>query len=290
NVLSPSDAICSGIGMVHQHFMLVGTLTVIENIILGDEDTKIFGIIDYSSSRKKLDELIKNFGLGINLDSKFETLPVGIQQKIEILKILFRNSGILIFDEPTAVLTPQETDELFTLLRKLKNEGKTIILITHKLGEVLSISDRVTVLRHGKVTGEKNTSETTAHELAELIVGGSLPPKEEKVKSSSKIKVLEVKNITVRNDRKTNAVKNASFEIYTGEIFGIAGVEENGQAELIEAIGGLREIQNGKIRINGKKNISHMPANRLKHGIVSQYSLSKNVLHGRTREKKFALG
>src|SRR3990172_2474718 len=243
---SPADAINLRIGMVHQHFMLVGTLTVLENIILGDEDVTFGGILNLSAARKRLSELIKTFSLDINLNSKIETLPVGIQQKIEILKVLYRNSDILIFDEPTAVLTPQETDELFTLLKNLKQNGKTIILITHKLGEVMSVSDTVTVLRHSKTAGERITSQTNRNELAEMIVGGIIPSPEVKSKPEETKIILSIKNLVVESDRNVHAVNNISFEIKSGEIFGIAGVEGNGQSELVEAINGLIEIKSGE--------------------------------------------
>jgi len=285
---SPSDAISLGIGMVHQHFMLVGTLSVLENIILGSENTyAAVGFINYSFAKKKLQNLLNNFRLKIDINSLVETLPVGIQQKIEILKILYRNSEIIIFDEPTAVLTPQETEELFELIKNLKGEGKTIILITHKLGEVISISDSVTVLRHGKKTGDKITSETNQSELAEMIVGGALPETKERSKSDEETRILTVENLVVQNDRKTDAVNNISFEISSGEIFGIAGVEGNGQIELIEAINGLRKIRKGKVHINGSEIISHIPADRHKHGIVNDFDLSENVLLGRHEEKQF---
>ena len=312
---SPADAINLRIGMVHQHFMLVGTLTVLENIILGDEDVTFGGILNLSAARKRLSELIKTFSLDINLNSKIETLPVGIQQKIEILKVLYRNSDILIFDEPTAVLTPQETDELFTLLKNLKQNGKTIILITHKLGEVMSVSDTVTVLRHSKTAGERITAQTNRRELAEMIVGGIIPSPEVKSKPEETKIILSIKNLVVESDRNVHAVNNISFEIKSGEIFGIAGVEGNGQSELIEAINGLREIKSGEINTyppsplqngEGKKTdklsasppplhvergsggeVSHIPANRHKHGMVKDYKLYENILLGRQREKRF---
>jgi len=289
---SPSDAISFGIGMVHQHFMLVGTLTVLENIILGDEDVYFGGILNLASARRKLEELIKTFRLNIDLNSKVENLPVGLQQKIEILKILYRKSEILIFDEPTAVLTPRETDELFTLMKNLKREGKTIILITHKLGEVLSISDTVTVLRHGKVVGEKKISDTNQTELAEMIIGGLIPSTEEKSKPEKSRAIISVKNLIIESDRNINTVNGVSFEIRSGEIFGIAGVEGNGQTEIVEAINGLREIKSGEIRFPklefGKQGtVSHIPADRLKHGMVKEYKLFENVLLGRQNENRF---
>ena len=339
SILSPSDAISLGIGMVHQHFMLVGTLTVLENIILGDEDVFFGGILNLSAARKRLEELIKTFRLNIDLNSKVENLPVGLQQKIEILKILYRKSGILIFDEPTAVLTPQETDELFTLMKNLKQDGKTIILITHKLGEVLSVSDSVTVLRHGKVVSEKNISETNQTELAEMIVGGLIPPVENKLISENSKVIISVKNLIIECDTRYNIVNGVYFEIHSNEIFGIAGVEGNGQTELVEAINGLREIKSGEIKFyadtshlcesstrrvvdqtplpdrqaglqngdwrNSKKLsdsfpplfkergsggevvVSHIPADRHKHGMVKEYKLFENVLLGRQNENRF---
>ena len=298
-ISSPSGAIDLGIGMVHQHFMLVGTLTVLENIVLGYEDVSFGGLLNLSAARKKLDALIKAFNLNIDLNIKIENLPIGIQQKIEILKVLYRKSNILIFDEPTAVLTPLETEELFGLFRGLKQQGKTIILITHKLGEVLTISDSVTVLRHGKAAGEKITAKTNRTELAEMIVGGSVPSAEQKSKQPGTKIILDVKNLVVESDKKINAVNDISFQINSGEIFGIAGVEGNGQTELAEAINGLRNIKSGEIkftnpRLRGeefgkkrKREISHIPADRHKHGIVNDYKLFENVLLGRQEEELF---
>ncbi len=293
---SPSAAIHLGIGMVHQHFMLVGTLSVLENIILGDETTT-FDFIDYKSSEKKINSITQNFNINIDLKKKVETLPVGIQQKIEILKILYRNADILILDEPTAVLTPQETDELFNTLKELKREGKTIILITHKLGEVLSISDSVTVLRHGKLAGEVKTASTNKNELAKLIVGGEstgesdFPSKQSHIENEKVI--LSLNNVTVLNDKKIDAVRNVSFQIKSGEILGIAGVEGNGQTELIEAINGLRKLSEGELLINGKNPnsrypIAHIPADRHKNGVVMEYSVADNVMLGRERENIFS--
>ncbi len=290
---SPAKAISLGIGMVHQHFMLVGTLTALENIILGDEITKAFGLIDFKSCEAKINELTKNFNISIDLKAKVETLSVGIQQKIEILKILYRNADILILDEPTAVLTPQETDELFVTLNELKSKGKTIILITHKLGEVLAISDNVTILRQGKVAGEIETSQINKNELAKLIVGEELEYIQNKEHKVTDRVILSVKNLTIINDDGIEAVIDISFEIKEGEILGIAGVEGNGQTELIEALNGLRKYQNGSISINGviiNKNypIAHIPADRHKHGIVMEYSIAENMILGREGEEKFS--
>jgi simple sugar transport system ATP-binding protein len=295
SIHSPAEAIKLGIGMVHQHFMLVSTLSVLENIILGDEVTGAFDTIDMKRCRQKVKKILNSFDISIDLEEITGRLPVGIQQKIEILKLLYRNADILILDEPTAVLTPQETDELFKTLMELKNEGKTIILITHKLGEVLAVSDTVTVLRKGKVTGVLETSKTNKAELAELIIGEKLIQVDTKISHPTKKIILEVSGLTVKNERSFRAVRDVSFVISAGEILGIAGVEGNGQTELVEAISGLRKIESGSIKINGntitgKTEIAHIPANRHKHGMVAEYTLSENILLGREKEKRFSTG
>jgi ABC-type uncharacterized transport system ATPase subunit len=287
---SPSDAIKLGIGMVHQHFMLVNPLSVEENIILGNEDAKKFGILDYKSSENKIAKLVHDFSIDIDIKEKIENLPIGLQQKVEILKILYRNAEILILDEPTAVLTPQETDTLFGTLKELKSQGKTIILITHKLDEVMQISDSVTVLRRGEVTGRLNTKDTSIIDIARLMVGEELP-EEERKKTIPGSEILKVTNLTVLNDKGTVAVKNISFSVNGGEIFGIAGVEGNGQTELIEAVTSLRETAGGEITVEGNsigiQTVSHIPSDRHKNGIVMDFSISENVMLGRQNEKKF---
>lgn len=291
-ISSPADAIKLGIGMVHQHFMLVSTLSVLENIILGDEVTGTLGNIDLKRCRQKINHIIKSFEINVDLDAVTGTLPVGIQQKIEILKILYRKAEILILDEPTAVLTPQETEELFKTLADLKNDGKTIIIITHKLGEVLSISDSVTVLRRGKVTGELVTSNTDKAELARLIVGSELETSGSKENQPGEEVVIHIENIYAKNSRGSNALQAVSLAIRKGEILGIAGVEGNGQTELAEIICGLREKASGKISINGNVQdeipIAHIPADRHKHGMVKEFSLAENVILGREQENKFS--
>lgn len=292
-ISSPADAIKLGIGMVHQHFMLVNTLSVLENIILGDEITGAFDTIDMNRCRQKVKKILNSFDISIDLEEVTGRLPVGIQQKIEILKLLYRNADILILDEPTAVLTPGETDELFKTLKELKKEGKTIILITHKLAEVLEVSDRVTVLRRGKVTGVIQTAMTDTTELSELIIGGKFVHQDAKTDSPGAKIILEVSGLTVKNERTIEAVRNVSFGISAGEILGVAGVEGNGQTELIEAACGLRKIETGSIKINGneitgKTEIAHIPANRHKHGMVAEYSLSENILLGRESEQQFS--
>lgn len=293
SIHSPAEAIKLGIGMVHQHFMLVSTVSVLENIILGDEVTGAFDTVDIRRCRKKVKSILNSFDISIDLDETTGRLPVGTQQKIEILKLLYRNADILILDEPTAVLTPRETDELFRTLRELKKEGKTIILITHKLGEVLEVSDMVTVLRRGKVTGVLQTAKTGRTELSELIIGEKFIQQDAKTDNPGARIILEVSGLMVKNERSFPAVRDVSFEISAGEILGIAGVEGNGQTELIEAVCGLRKIESGSIKINGREitrntAIAHIPANRHKHGMVAEYSLSENILLGRENEPQFS--
>ncbi|HMQ80989.1 MAG TPA: ABC transporter ATP-binding protein [Ignavibacteria bacterium] len=293
SIHSPAEAIKLGIGMVHQHFMLVSTLSVLENIILGDEITGAFDTVDIRRCRQKVKSILNSFDISIDLDETTGRLPVGTQQKIEILKLLYRNADILILDEPTAVLTPRETDELFRTLRELKKEGKTIILITHKLGEVLEVSDMVTVLRRGKVTGVLQTAKTGRTELSELIIGEKFIQQDSKTDNPGARIILEVSGLMVKNERSFPAVRDVSFEISAGEILGIAGVEGNGQTELIEAVCGLRKIESGSIKINGREitrntAIAHIPANRHKHGMVAEYSLSENILLGRENEPQFS--
>lgn len=289
---SPSKAISLGIGMVHQHFMLVDTLNVLENIILGNEDTKFGGLLDLHPAINRIRELIKNYNINIDIDEKIENLPVGLQQKVEILKILYRDAEILILDEPTAVLTPQETDELFKSLRDLKKQGKTIILITHKLNEVKSISDSVTVLRRGKLAGVLETGKISMDEIAKLMIGEDYFYKEEKPPGISGEQLLNVQNLSVKNDEGTETVENVSFSIAGGEILGLAGIEGNGQTELIEALTSERKIENGTYTFRGKSldkiMIANIPANRQKEGIVKEFSIAENIILGRQKEKNFS--
>ncbi len=218
---SPSKAISLGIGMVHQHFMLVDTLTVLENIVLGDEGTFFLGAVNYKMAASRISEILRDFEINIDLQTKTGNLPVGTQQKIEIVKLLYRNADILILDEPTAVLTPQESEDLFKTLRELTAGGKTIILITHKLGEVLAVSDSVTVLRRGKVTGVVETHATDVTGLANMIVGGVMEQVlRSETKPGDKV-ILNVENLTVKSDKKTTAVNNITFSISECEIYGI---------------------------------------------------------------------
>lgn len=289
---SPAKAIELGIGMVHQHFMLVNPLTVLENIILGDEKTKYGGLLDLPSAKIKIQSLTESYNINISSGDKIEDLPVGLQQKVEILKILYRNAEILILDEPTAVLTPQEIDELFNTLSELKFKGKTIILITHKLDEVMRVSDSITVLRHGKITGVLKTDKTTKEEIAKLMVGEDYKYTEEKSDVQEGGELLKVQNLSVLNNRGVETVKNVSFSIRKGEMLGIAGVEGNGQNELIEALAALRKICRGTITFRGKNIeqhvIANIPANRHRDGIVMDFSIADNIILGRHKEKKFS--
>ncbi len=288
----PRDAIAKGIGMVHQHFMLVNNLSVAENVVLGSETSR--GILfDLKMARAKVEELSKNYGLIVDPMAKIEDLPVGMQQRVEIIKTLYRGAEILILDEPTAVLTPQETQELFEILRRLKSSGKTIIFISHKLEEVMEISDRITVMRQGKVVGVLNKCETNPREIARLMVGRDVVFTVEKQPAKPGEVVLKVENLWVKDYRNLDAVKGVSFEIKAGEIYGIAGVAGNGQTELVEAITGLRRVENGKVFFLGqdvtnkpvkelrKMGMAHIPEDRHKYGLVLQFPAYYNVILGR---------
>src|SRR6056297_2797472 len=250
---SPKDAIDFGLGMVHQHFMLLDPFTVTENIILGAEPGK-FGTIDYKQAREEVKAMSEKHGLKVDPDATVESLSVGLQQRVEILKTLYRKANILILDEPTSVLTPQETDELFKVIRNLVNKGKTVIFITHKLREVMEISDTVTVLRKGKLTGFKPTSETNENEIARMMVGRDVLLRVDKKAIESEQKpILEIEDLVSTDNRGLVALNQISFEVKPGEILGIAGVQGNGQSELIETITGLRKIERGIIKIKSKK-------------------------------------
>lgn len=292
---SPADAIQLGIGMVHQHFMLIPPLTVVENIILGNEPTSYVQIIDRLKAEQSVTALSESFHLAIDPKAKIESLSVGMQQRVEILKLLYRNAEILILDEPTPVLTPQEIDDLFETLLHLKHQGKTIILITHKLNEVMSITDRVTVMRHGKVIASIPTKETNQQELARMMVGRDLIPLQASLTTSSSEIGLALERISALNDRHLPALHDISLTIAKKEILGIAAIEGNGQSELIQVITGLRVPSNGKILIDGidilhsKTNIpvSHIPEDRQKRGLVLEFTLKENILLGRQNEKQF---
>ncbi|WP_209475442.1 ABC transporter ATP-binding protein [Thermococcus stetteri] len=296
---SPSDAIAKGIGMVHQHFTLVEVFDALHNIILGMEGHGLFSKIDVENARKKLQKLMDELNFQVPLDVPVENLPVGVQQRIEILKMLYRNVDVLILDEPTAVLTPIEVEELFRVLRQLKAEGKTIIFISHKLNEVMEITDRVTVIRRGEVIGTVNTSEATPQLLARMMVGRDVVLRLEKPPAQPGKSVLRVENLWVKGDRGEDAVKGLSFEVRAGEIFGIAGVEGNGQTELIEAITGLRKVEKGRVLIEDKDvtgktpkelydlGMAHIPEDRTHMGLVLDMTVTENSILGLHWRKKF---
>ena len=302
-IKSPHQSILSGIGMVHQHFMLVENFTVLENIILGFEGEFVFGE-KLNDAKKNLEKLCKDYNLQIDLDATISDLSVGFRQRVEILKALYRQAEILILDEPTGVLTPQEVDELFKILRSLKNEGKTIILITHKLNEIMDLTNKVTVMRQGEIVGEKLTQDTTKEELAEMMVGRSVLLRIDKQKTKVGNIVLEVKNISVKDDLDVERVKNVSFELKGGEILGLAGVTGNGQTELLEALSGIRKIDSGEIKLEGKiissvdqhsnprqlreRDVSHVPEDRQRMGLITEFNASENIIFGYHHQSPFS--
>lgn len=289
NITNPNIANDLGIGMVHQHFMLVDPLTVTENIILGKEPTK-FGTINLKEASQEVKRISEQYGLQVDPNAKIADISVGMQQRVEILKTLYRGAEILIFDEPTAVLTPQEITELISIMKKLIAEGKSIILITHKLKEIMEVCDRVTVIRKGKGIGTVDVKDTNPDHLASLMVGREVVFKTEKAPSKPKQEILKIENLTVNDSRHVNAVNNLNLTVRAGEIVGIAGVDGNGQSELIEAITGLMHSQSGKIVLNDKditnlkprkvteSGIGHIPQDRHKHGLVLDYSMSENMV------------
>lgn len=289
---SPHDAIALGIGMVHQHFMLVDTMTVAENIILGAEPGSALSL-DISTASAEIQRLSEEFKLAVNPHAVIERLSVGQQQRVELLKALYRRARLLILDEPTAVLTPQEVEEFFAILRRMREQGKTVVIITHKLAEVLAISDEVTVMRDGKVVGGVQTKATNAAELARMMVGREVLLRVEKADATPGSAELQVTNLSVAG-REGKAVDNVSFEVRKGEIVGIAGVEGNGQTELIEALAGLvehsklsgaiklegRDITKEGARIRRELGIAHIPEDRHRRGLLLEFDLAENSILG----------
>lgn len=291
NIRNSHDAIDRGIGMVHQHFMLIPPLTVAENIILGLEPTKNGGLLKMEEAIKKIRDISEEYGLQIDPEAKVETLSVGLQQRVEILKALYRGAEILILDEPTAVLTPLEVRSFFTILKRLVEQGKTIIIITHKLNEVLEISQEVTVMRSGKRVGNLPTSEATSEKLATLMVGRDVLLRVKKKPCKPGKAVLKVDNASVKVDGHS-MLNNVSLEVRAGEVLGIAGVEGNGQTEIVEILTGLRKLESGKVFYHGNDitnfparkikelKIGHIPADRKAHGFVPGYSNAENMILG----------
>ena len=285
---SPSKAASLGIGMVHQHFMLVEAFTVAENIILGSEMTKN-GVLDIARATREINELSERYGLAVAPSAKVADISVGAQQRVEILKTLYRGADILIFDEPTAVLTPSEIDELMAIMKNLVKEGKSIILITHKLDEIRAVSDRVTVIRRGKSIETVEIAGATNADLAEMMVGRSVSFKTEKQPAQPKEVVLSIQDLVVKENRGVPAVKNLSLDVRAGEIVGIAGIDGNGQSELIQAITGLRKIESGSVELKGQSivglhprqitemSVGHVPEDRHRDGLVLEMMISENI-------------
>jgi simple sugar transport system ATP-binding protein len=289
---APRDAIRLGIGMVHQHFMLVETLTVTENIVLGAEPVSRVGIIARDRARERVVELSERYGLKVEPDARVLDLSVGMQQRVEILKALYRDARVLILDEPTAVLTPQEVDDLFNIVRQLVTQGLAVVIITHKLDEVMKFADRIVVMRSGKVVGETTPSASTEQSLATMMVGREVVLRVEKTTATPGDVLLEVEDLHVRDDRKLEAVRGMSFSVRRGEVVGIAGVDGNGQTELVDAIVGLRRPESGTIKLGGRDithestaktieaGVSHVPADRHRRGLVLEFDLIENVVLG----------
>lgn len=289
-IYSPSDAISNGIGMVHQHFMLIPVFTVTENVMLGEEETRgIGGFLNRRSASQKITDISEKFGLEVEPKSMVGDLPVGIQQRVEIIKLLYRNADILIFDEPTAVLTPQETDGLFQIMRSLTAQGKSIIFITHKLKEVLEIADNITVIRRGKVVGSTTPDQADTNKLAEMMVGREVALEIDRTSATVGETVVNVKDLVLLDDQDQLAVDQVSFEARSGEILGIAGVQGNGQTELVEAITGLRKTLSGQILFEGKDitnatprqitelGSAHIPEDRQRDGLVLDFPITDNL-------------
>ena len=287
---NPADAIARGIGMVHQHFMLVPVFTVTENVMLGLEQTNNLGLLDREAARKKVLDLSERYGLQVDPDAVVEDLPVGVQQRVEILKALYRGADCLILDEPTAVLTPAETRDLFAVIKSLKEDGRSVVFISHKLKEVLGIADRVTVLRHGEVVGTADPATATEQDLATLMVGRDVQLQVEKAEAVPGETVLSVEDLVVLDERSHTSVGGISFEVRAGEIVGIAGVQGNGQTELVEAITGLRKVASGRVSLGGvdvtgknpraifKHGCAHIPEDRQEDGLIESFPIKDNIV------------
>ncbi len=301
HIRSPHDAIAQGIGMVHQHFMLIPVMTVAENVILGMEITHR-GVLDRSEAARRIREFSHQYGLDVDPTAYVKDLPVGLQQRGEIVKALYRGADVLILDEPTAVLTPQESEELFRIMRSLAGQGKSIIFITHKLKEVFAVADRITVLRDGRVAGVTTPKEATEARLAAMMVGREVILSVEKKPAQMGDVVLKVEDLQVRDDRGYMAVDGISLEVHAGGILGIAGVQGNGQTELVEALTGLRPVAGGKVVILGddvtadrpreiiEQGVAHIPEDRHKHGLVLSFPLADNLVLSTYYRPPFAYG
>ena len=296
---SPNDATALGIGMVHQHFQLIDVFTVLDNIILGAETTKM-GFLQKKAAREKVQALSERYGMKVDLDAKVENITVGMPQRVEILKMLYRDNEILIFDEPTAVLTPQEIDELMDTMREFAKEGKSILFISHKLNEIMSVADRVTVLRKGKYIGTVETKDTDKQSLSNMMVGRPVQLEVVKAPAQPKETVLHVEGLTIasRGHHKRNAVDGVSFDVRAGEIVCVAGIDGNGQTELIYGLTGLEKTKSGTVTLCGQdishasirqrsRYLSHIPEDRHKHGLILDFTLEQNMVLQRYREPQF---
>lgn len=297
---NPNIAISKGIGMVHQHFMLVQPFTVAQNIVLGIEPTKVGGTIDMKKAIDDVKELSDRYGLYVDPMSKVEDITVGMQQRVEILKALYRGAEILILDEPTAVLTPQEIQELIQIIRNLTKEGKSVIIITHKLKEIKAVADNCTIIRRGKYIDTVKVCETSEDDLAAMMVGREVSFKVDKAEASPKETVLEIQNLLAKDNRKIDIINNLSLEVRAGEILGVAGIDGNGQSELVEVLTGLRKAESGSIKVNGKEvinktpieifktGIKNIPEDRQKRGLVLDFSVSENMILQNYKNEKFS--
>ncbi|MER8866720.1 ABC transporter ATP-binding protein [Mesorhizobium sp. M0751] len=304
SIKTPNDAIALGIGMVHQHFMLVDNFSVLENVILGAESDALLKK-SIAKARSELERLEREYGLEVDPDAIIEELPVGLQQRVEILKALYRGAEILILDEPTGVLTPAEADHLFRILRQLKEQGKTVVLITHKLREIMAITDTVSVMRQGTMVATRETRKTTVEELAELMVGRRVLLRVEKGEAKAGGVKLAVKNLTVKDSRGVTMVDDVSFDVHAGEIVGIAGVAGNGQSELLEAISGIRHAVSGSVMLDGKpidltgaadpgelreRGLAHVPEDRHHVGLVLAFEENENSILGYQDDERYLKG
>ncbi len=302
DIHGPMDAISQGIGMVHQHFMLVPVLTVTENVMLGQETIKNGIFLDKRAVAEEIRRISREHGLNVDPDAYIKDLPVGVQQRVEIIKVLYRNADILILDEPTAVLTPQEVEDLFAILQSLVDRGISIIFITHKLKEVLAVADRITVLRRGKTVGTVEPENSTEQSLADLMVGRAVELTVQKGDAAPQAPVLTVKDLVVKDDRENITVDGVSFTLRAGEVLGIAGVQGNGQTELVEAITGLRQVKDGTIELLNKNianatprtitemGVGHVPEDRQRDGLVLSYPIKDNMVLNTYYRPPFARG
>ena len=299
---TPTDAIKHGIGMVHQHFMLVENFTVTENIILGDEVCKGAGVLDMAKAREDVIRIVEEYGFEVDPDAKIEDITVGMQQRVEILKALYRGADILILDEPTAVLTPQEIDKLVEIMRDLVAKGKTIIIITHKLKEIMSSADECSIIRRGEYMGTVDVTKSSETELASLMVGRNVTLKVDKTKANPGDTVLEIRGLTVKDERGIEQVRNLDLDVRAGEIVGIAGIDGNGQQELVDAINCLVKSESGTIKVNGKEiqntkprevldtSVATIPSDRQRWGLVLPFTVGENAVLERHGEEVFGKG